>query len=147
MSAPFKDSIEARRLAALKALCVLDTGPTEAFDRITALAADLFDAPIALVSLIDVDRQWFKSRQGLDATETPRAWAFCDHAVRGKPHSFLVVPDATQDPRFADNPLVTGFPDVRFYAGATLTTAEGYNLGTLCVIDVAPRAPAVERDP
>lgn len=146
MSAPPNDSIETRRLAALKALCVLDTGPAEAFDRITALAADLFDAPIALVSLIDTDRQWFKSRQGLAAAETPRAWAFCDHAVRGKPHSVLVVPDATKDPRFADNPLVTGFPDIRFYAGATLTTAEGLNLGTLCVIDVVPRPAPEVRD-
>lgn len=146
MSVPLNDSIETRRLAALKALCVLDTGPAAAFDRITALAADLFDAPIALVSLIDADRQWFKSRHGLDVSETPRAWAFCDHAVRGGPHSCLVVPDATRDARFADNPLVTGFPDIRFYAGATLTTAEGHNLGTLCVIDIIPRPMPADRD-
>jgi PAS domain S-box-containing protein len=126
---------EAERLQALRDFAVLDTQPEERFDRLTALVAGLFDAPIALVSLIDEDRQWFKSRFGLAAPQTPRAWAFCDHAIKAGPHATLVVEDASADPRFAENPLVTGDPNIRFYAGATLTTASGHNLGTLCVID------------
>ena len=135
------DSIEADRLRALRSYEVLDTRAEGRFDRITALAADLFGMPISLISLVDDDRQWFKSRHGLDADETPRGWAFCDHAIRGGPDAVLVVPDATADPRFAGNPLVTGAPDIRFYAGATLATAQGHCLGTLCVIGTQPRAP------
>jgi len=130
---------ETQRLAALREFGVLDTVPEDGFDRLTALAAELFGAPIALVSLIDEGRQWFKSRVGLGATETPRAWAFCDHAIAQEGYSAFVVEDATKDARFFDNPLVTGDPSVRFYAGAVLTTASGHNLGTLCVIDTSPR--------
>jgi PAS domain S-box-containing protein len=126
---------EEARLRALESYGVLDTAPEEAFDRLTQLAADLFDAPMALVSLIDAERQWFKSRHGVDADSTPRSMAFCAHAIELDAGAALVVPDATTDPRFADNPLVTGDPNVRFYAGAVLTGSDGYNLGTLCVID------------
>ena len=135
------DSIEADRLQALRSYEVLDTQAEGRFDRITALAAELFGVPISLVSLIDEERQWFKSRHGLDVRETPRGWAFCDHAIRGGPDTVLVVPDATADPRFATNPLVTGAPDIRFYAGATLATAQGHCLGTLCLLDTKPRPP------
>ncbi len=115
----------------------MDTPGESDFDDLTRLAADLCGAPIALVSLVDDRRQWFKSRVGLDATETPRAIAFCSHALE-RP-DLLIVPDATVDARFADNPLVTGDPNIRFYAGAPLRTEDGHALGTLCVIDRVPR--------
>jgi PAS domain S-box-containing protein len=137
---------EAQRLAALFEYEVLDTPPELAFDRLTALAADIFDAPIALISLIDSERQWFKSRIGLDASCTARDLAFCAHAIEGGPASTFVVEDATRDPRFAANPLVTGDPNIRFYAGATLTTSQGHNLGTLCVIDEKPRPTPSPKD-
>ena len=127
------------RLAALASYRVLDTAPEPAVDDITRMAAQLFDAPIALVSLIDRERQWFKSRHGLETACTPRGQAFCDHAIRQPAGEVMVVEDAALDPRFADNPLVTGEPSVRFYAGAPLTDAEGHNLGALCVIDRKPR--------
>ena len=130
---------EDARLVALQALDILDTQPEEHFDQLADLAAEIFDAPIALVSLVDRDRQWFKSRHGLKVTETPRAWSFCDHAVQMGPRGLLVVEDATKDPRFADNPIVTGAPGLRFYAGAVLTTVEGHNLGALCVADTKRR--------
>ena len=130
---------EQSRLQALVGYRVLDTPADPAFDRLTALASDLFDAPIALVSLIDDERQWFKSRVGLDECQTPRDQAFCAHAIRLDPGAVMVVKDATLDPRFADNPLVTGGPGIRFYAGAVLTSPSGYNLGTLCVIDTKAR--------
>ena len=131
-------SDESERLAALQALAILDTKPEQAFDRLTRIAAKVFDAPIALVSLVDRDRQWFKSRHGLDATETPRQWAFCAHAILcDRP---MVVPDAATDPRFSDSPLVTGAPHIRFYAGAPLRTEDGHVLGTLCVIDTKARS-------
>ncbi|MDB5471977.1 MAG: multi-sensor hybrid histidine kinase [Caulobacter sp.] len=130
---------EVARLAALRALEVLDTPPEPAFDRLTALAADLFDAPMALVSLIDEERQWFKSRHGVDDACTPRDQAFCRFALDLSPGETLVVPDATADPRFAANPLVTGPLGLRFYAGAVLTAADGATLGALCVLDTAPR--------
>jgi PAS domain S-box-containing protein len=133
------DKSEAARLRALDDYKVLDTLPEEAFDRLTRLAADLFDAPIALVSLIDAERQWFKSRHGLDIESTPRKLAFCDHAIRLAPSETLVVENATADPRFKANPLVTGDPNIRFYAGAVLTDRAGFNLGALCVIDTKPR--------
>ena len=133
------DSSEAARLKALDEYGVLDSAPEAAFDRLTALAADLFDAPIALVSLVDAKRQWFKSRHGLDVTQTPRSQAFCAHALPLAPGSTLVVRDATRDPRFQANPLVTGELGIRFYAGALLTGSDGQNLGTLCVIDTKVR--------
>ena len=131
--------VESERLRALRDTGILDTAPEEGFDRLTALAATLFDAPVALVSLVDEHRQWFKSRFGLSATQTPRAWAFCDHAIRQTADTTFVVEDATKDERFCDNPLVVGESNVRFYAGAALTTASGLNIGTLCVIDQVPR--------
>jgi two-component system, sensor histidine kinase len=132
------DELEWERLAALRSYEVLDTPPEAAFDRITVLAADLFDTPIAAVSLIDSERQWFKSRVGLEAEETPRKAAFCDHTIRGD--GVLVVPDATLDARFADNPLVVDGPRIRFYAGAPLKLNGGAALGALCVIDTEPRS-------
>ena len=128
---------ETRRLKALRRLELLDTAPSPAFDRITRLAATALDVPIMLVSLVDESRQWFKSHCGLDVTETPRDISFCSHAVKnGEP---LIIPDATQDPRFASNPLVTGEPQIRFYAGVPLFTHEGFAVGTLCAIDRRPR--------
>jgi PAS domain S-box-containing protein len=131
------ERIEAERLEALRRYDVLDTPPEEAFDRITRLATGYFDMPIALVSLVSAGRQWFKSCHGINRRETDRELSFCQYALdRGDP---LVVPDATQDPRFAENPLVTGAPGIRFYAGAPLVTpAGGYPLGTLCVLDREP---------
>jgi PAS domain S-box-containing protein len=133
------DRSEAARLKALHDYGVLDSAPEAAFDRLTALAADLFDAPIALVSLVDAERQWFKSRQGLEAAQTPRSQAFCAHALPLAEGSTLVVEDATADARFLANPLVTGELGIRFYAGAVLTGTDGHNLGTLCVIDTKTR--------
>ncbi len=133
---------EEQRLAALKAFEILDTSAEPSFDRIAQLAGDLFDVPIALVSLVDAERQWFKARVGLDACSTPRDISFCTHAIEMGERAVLVVEDALKDERFASNPLVTGAPHIRFYAGATLTTAGGHNLGTLCVIDTKPRSPS-----
>lgn len=128
---------EADRLAALHALQILDTPPETAFDRITGIAAEHYGVPIALVSLVDDCRQWFKSRHGLEATETRREVAFCARAI-GSDEPFIVN-DATVHPDFADNPLVTGPPHVRFYAGCPLITQPGIRVGTLCIIDHAPR--------
>ncbi|MEQ8248149.1 MAG: sensor domain-containing diguanylate cyclase [Alphaproteobacteria bacterium] len=128
---------EANRLRDLERHAVLDTAPEADFDRITRIASKVVGTPIALVSLVDERRQWFKSRVGLDATETPREVAFCAHAIAGT--ETFVVGDALSDERFEDNPLVTGDPNVRFYAGALLTSSNGNNLGTLCVIDREPR--------
>jgi len=128
---------EEARLRALHGLCILDTASEERFDRYTRIAATLFDVPIALVSLVDSERQWFKSRQGLDVTETPREMAFCAHAILQD--SVFLVRDAVQDARFADNPLVTSEPHVRFYAGVPIALADGSRIGTLCLIDHRPR--------
>lgn len=129
---------EVQRLAALRTLSVLDTPPDPALDVITRLAADRFDTEIALVSLVDEHRQWFKSRHGLDACETSRADSFCAYSIASD--SVMVVPDATADHRFAANPLVTGSPFIRFYAAAPLIAMDGHRIGTLCVISARPRA-------
>ena len=128
---------EERRLAALRGLGILDTPPEERFDRITRIARSALDVPIVLVSLIDQGRQWFKSCHGLAVAETPRDVAFCAHAVTHG--SELIVQDARADERFADNPLVTGEPHIRFYAGMPLFPEPGICVGTLCVIDLEPR--------
>ncbi|MDH3753168.1 MAG: MBL fold metallo-hydrolase [Acidimicrobiia bacterium] len=128
---------EAQRMRSLRALGILDTEPEARFDQYTELASRSFDVPIALVSLIDEERQWFKSRHGLDATETPRDMAVCAHAILDD--VVLQIPDALDDPRFADNPLVNDDPRMRFYAGVPLTLSDGSRAGTLCVIDYRPR--------
>jgi GAF domain-containing protein len=129
---------EMERLRTLRAYKILDTRPEERFDDLTQLAALICDAPISLISLLDSDRQWFKSRFGLDMQETPRAQAFCTHAIM-QPEIF-VVPDAAKDERFAQSPLVTGETHIRFYAGAPLAARDGHLLGTLCVMDRQPHA-------
>ncbi|GKS86034.1 GAF domain-containing protein [Acidovorax sp. SUPP1855] len=129
---------EAQRLRALQELMLLDTPPEERFDRFVRFAAEQLDAPIALMSLIDDQRQWFKSRVGLDVPETSRDVSFCAHAIL-QPDLF-VVEDANLDARFADNPMVTQAPHIRFYAGAPLCAPTGERLGTLCIIDTKPRS-------
>jgi len=132
-----KKSHEKKRLKALKEYDVLDTPNEASFDRIARLVQSTMQTPIALVSLIDKDRQWFKSHQGLDVSETHRDFAFCSHTIEH--HETMIVPDATKDIRFSHNPLVTGAPDIRFYIGVPLRSPDGYNIGTLCAIDTKPR--------
>ncbi|MCP9834554.1 MULTISPECIES: sensor domain-containing diguanylate cyclase [unclassified Cyanobium] len=133
---PIPDN-EALRQAALDEHHILDTEPDEDFNRITRLASQMLGVPIALISLVDRQRQWFLSRVGLEASETPREQAFCAHAICSD--DVMVVSDATEDERFKDNPLVTGDPHIRFYAGVPLQSRTGFNLGTLCVISPEPR--------
>jgi len=137
MKIPDIPESEPSRIAALCGLAVLDTPPEERFDRITRIAQQHFKVPIALVSLVDSERQWFKSRQGLDAEETPRDISFCGHAILSD--EVFYIPNALEDSRFADNPLVSGGPKIRFYAGAPLHSPEGERIGTLCIIDDQPR--------
>ncbi|MBV5261573.1 GAF domain-containing protein [Synechococcus moorigangaii CMS01] len=134
---------EEYRLAALYEAYLLDTPPEAAFDLITQLAARLCQTKIALISLVDRDRQWFKARHGLAAEETPRMVSFCAHAIQGK--DLLEVPDATKDERFWDNPLVVQAPKIRFYAGVPLHSTDGYRLGTLCAIDDVPKQLSAEQ--
>jgi len=130
-------SNEAARIRALQQLLILDTSPEQQFDDMAQVAAAVTGCPIALVSLIDTNRQWFKAKCGLDAAETDRGIAFCAHAILGS--ELFEVPDATSDERFAANPLVTGAPGIRFYAGMPLLSKRGFAYGTLCVIDRKPR--------
>jgi len=137
MLAPAIPDDEPDRLAALRELLILDTPPEERLDKIVQFASVEFNVPIALVSLVDSNRQWFKARIGLDACETSREISFCGHAILQP--DILLIPDALADPRFADNPLVTGGPMIRFYAGAPVVLPSGFAIGTLCLIDTQPR--------
>jgi len=134
------DAEERARLQVLHALHVLDTPTEAAFERITALATRALGIETAAISLVDEHRQWFKSRRGLlDCSETPRAWAFCDHTIRQR--TLLEVLEPERDARFEHNPLVTQQPHLRYYAGVPLRMASGHAVGTLCVLDNRPRAP------
>jgi GAF domain-containing protein len=137
MNASLVPANEEARLAALQRYEILDTDPEQALDEIVQLAATICGTPIALISLVDSSRQWFKARVGLTVMETPRDFSFCAYAIQSD--DLFVISDALLDPRFARNPLVLGDPHIRFYAGAPLTTPEGLKLGTLCVIDSRPR--------
>jgi GAF domain-containing protein len=136
VSYPIPES-EAERLNTLRGYKILDTHPEDRFDDLTRLAASICGTPIALVSLVDEDRQWFKSKVGLETPQTARQDAFCAHAIMSQ--DLLVVTDASRDPRFAANPMVLGEPHIRLYAGAPLTAPNGHHLGALCVIDREPR--------
>ncbi len=136
MAAPLPKN-EKQRLKVLWQYSVLDTMPEEIFDDLTELAARICEAPVAMITLVDEDRQWFKAKVGVSINETSRDISFCAHAIT-QPGLFI-VPDATRDERFAKNPLVKSDPKVRFYAGAPLVSPDGYALGTLCVIDKVPR--------
>ncbi len=142
MKKPDIPSDEQARLETLRSLNILDTHSDERFNRLTRMAKRLLGVPIALVSLIDENRQWFKSCIGLDATETSRDISFCGHAILG--NDVFIIPDALNDDRFSDNPLVIGDPKIRFYAGCPLRAPNGHKLGTLCIIDQQPRNLGVE---
>jgi len=128
---------DAERVAALQKYAILDTEPEQAFDDLVLLASYICGTPIALISLVDENRQWFKSKIGLPVSETPRDIAFCNLAIQ-QPNLFI-VPDTMEDARFRDNPLVRNDPKIRFYAGAPLINSDGYALGTICIIDSQPR--------
>jgi signal transduction histidine kinase len=138
MKPPFLPENETERIEALKEYNILDTLPEKEFDDITRLASEICKTPISLVTLVDTNRQWFKSHFGLEVTETPREMAFCAHAIN-EPNKMLIVNDASKDERFHDNPLVTDGPKIMFYAGMPLVTKDGFPIGTLCVIDRQPR--------
>lgn len=135
-AAPLPDN-EAERLQALYDLLILDTSPERRYDSIAGFAATEFDMPIVLITMVDTGRQWFKARVGMPLCETGRDVSFCGHAIMQD--DIMVVPDALDDPRFVDNPLVTGDPHLRFYAGAPLALPSGIRVGTLCLIDRQPR--------
>ena len=137
MKTPENPANEKERLQTLRSLDILDTDPEERFDRLTRMAKRMFGVSIALVSLVDENRQWFKSKAGLDACETGRDISFCGHAILGD--EIFVIEDALEDERFSDNPLVTDDPKIRFYAGAPLRYLDGNKIGTLCIIDQEPR--------
>jgi GAF domain-containing protein len=136
LAAPQPDD-EAPRLAALHALGVLDTAPEERFDAFAERACERFDVSMATITLVDSERQWFKSRVGIEFSETPRDLSFCAHTILGP--RVMQVPDTALDPRFADSPVVTSGPRVRFYAGAPVSVGGGYRIGTLCIADDRPR--------
>jgi diguanylate cyclase (GGDEF)-like protein len=138
MKKPDTPKDEEARLKTLRSLNILDTSPEERFDRLTRMAKRMFSVPIALVSLVDEDRQWFKSCLGLDVSETSRDISFCGHAILGD--EIFIIPDTRKDERFVDNPLVINDPKIRFYAGCPLRFTDGSKLGTLCIIDREPRA-------
>ncbi|WNO60225.1 GAF domain-containing protein [Rheinheimera sp. MMS21-TC3] len=133
MQVPPLPENEQERLKALRRSGLLDSAAEQRFDRITALVKSLFDCDIVLISLVDSDRQWFKSKQGLALEETERCFSLCAYAILS--NDLMLIPDATKDPRFSDNPLVVNSPFIRFYAGVPLQSPDGYNLGTLCLID------------
>lgn len=137
MQTPATPANETERLHVLRALAILDTKAEERFDRLTRIATRMFNVPIALVSLVDANRQWFKSCIGLPVLETTRDISFCGHAILG--NDTFVINDASKDPRFLDNPLVTEAPHIRFYAGRPIRTTHGFKVGTLCLIDSQPR--------
>ena len=137
MLAPPFPANEERRLGALRELLLLDTAPEQRFDKLVEFAAREFETPIVLFSLIDTERQWFKAKVGMAACSTPRRISFCAHAILQT--DLFIVPDTLQDERFADNPLVTGEPFMRFYAGAPLILPSGFAIGTLCLLDAKPR--------
>lgn len=142
MSYPTPDN-EEERLEVLRRYELLDTSAEQSFDDIAHLASTICGTPISLITFVDADRQWFKAKIGLDTSETPREHAFCAHTLAT--NRLMVVEDATADPRFADNPLVTSDPHIRFYAGAPLIDSEGFGLGSLCVIDRTPRQLTAEQ--
>jgi diguanylate cyclase (GGDEF)-like protein len=137
MVKPQNPENELKRLEILKSLNILDTLPENSFDRVTRIAKSIFGVSISLVSLIDKDRQWFKSSQGISIKETSRDTSFCGHAILGD--DIFNIPDASKDERFSDNPFVIGNPNIRFYAGYPIKSSKGFNIGTLCIIDTKPK--------